>query len=97
MSTLLDQLSAREAQLKLQEDDGSSPIGSTDWSGWIEEIESHASALGGKLLFVPDEKLDVVLALLGENELGAEFISGLDPSNPPEVNDPWRGLLGDCE
>ena len=65
-------------------------------------INSTPKGLKGELLFIPQEKLNAVLAVLADNNLpstGAPTSpsqTGKEQSNPL-TDDPWQGLLGENE
>ena len=72
----------------------------------LDTLELVAKGLKSKLLLVPQEKLNAVLAVLDDDTLSHSGPSNGVPTKPsktgveqsnPLADDPWQGLLGENE
>lgn len=59
----------------------------------LDTLELVAKGLKGQVVFIPQEKLDEVMALLSQQEKPTQQ----DEKMPSLADDPWQGLLGDSE
>ena len=107
MQSLLEQIKKRRKELALKQHDMMLRVGisrqqyqrlESKGNPRLDTLELIAKGLKSELLFIPQEKLNAVLAVLAENSK-----KSIEPYQPTQENkksladDPWQGLLGDDE
>jgi transcriptional regulator with XRE-family HTH domain len=102
MNSLLEQIKKRRIALELKQHDMMLRIGmsrqqyqrlESKGNPRLDTLELIAKGLKSELLFIPQEKLTVVLAVLND-----DITASIDSQNKKPLNeDPWQGLLGDTE
>jgi len=107
MQSLLEQIKKRRKELAFKQHDMMLRVGisrqqyqrlESKGNPRLDTLELIAKGLKSELLFIPQEKLNAVLAILVENST-----KSTEPYQPTKENkkslndDPWQGLLGDDE
>jgi transcriptional regulator with XRE-family HTH domain len=107
---LLDQLKQRREQLGLRQEDMELRIGmkrqqyqrlESDGNPRLSTLDLVAQGLEGEILFIPQERLRDVLAVLQQAQGGQSQATGphttlsgpTAPNDVPEIDDPWAGIL----
>ncbi len=105
MNSLLEQIKKRRIALELKQHDMMLRVGmsrqqyqrlESKGNPRLDTLELVAMGLKSELLLIPQEKLNAVLAVLGEeattptdqNQIAKEKSKSL-------IDDPWQGLLGE--
>jgi len=111
MNSLLEQIKKRRIALKLKQHDMMLRVGisrqqyqrlESKGNPRLDTLELVAKGLKSELLLIPQEKLNTVLAVLGDDnpsstgEPTKPSQTGKEQSNPL-ADDPWQGLLGENE
>ena len=102
MNSLLKQIKKRRLELALKQHDMMMRVGmsrqqyqrlESKGNPRLDTLELIAKGLKSELLFIPQEKLAAVLALLDD-----DTTASIDSQSKKPLNeDPWQGLLGDTE
>lgn len=111
INTILHQIKQRRLILGLKQSDMMLRIGvsrqqyqrlESKGNPRLDTLELIAKGLNSELMFIPNEKLGAVMALLEQesSELGKGHASQMNKSAKEDakksfLNDPWQGLLGD--
>ncbi len=102
MDSLLKQIKKRRLELALKQHDMMMRVGmsrqqyqrlESKGNPRLDTLELIAKGLKGELLFIPQEKLTAVLAVLDDDTTASSDNQNKKPLN----EDPWQGLLGDTE
>ena len=111
MDSLLKQIKTRRQALELKQHDMMSRVGisrqqyqrlESKGNPRLDTLELVAKGLRSKLLLIPQEKLNDVLAILSDEHLPSiqanpdQSQAGTDIKNAL-ADDPWHGLLGEYE
>ena len=115
MNSLLEQIKNRRIALKFKQHDMMLRVGisrqqyqrlESKGNPRLDTLELVAKGLQSKVLLIPQEKLNAVLAVLADDTVSPTGPSngastkpsktGKEQSNPL-ADDPWQGLLGDNE
>ncbi len=101
MNSLLKQIKKRRLELAFKQHDMMMRVGmsrqqyqrlESKGNPRLDTLELIAKGLKSELLFIPQEKLATVLAVLDDNT------TAVDTQNKKPLNeDPWQGLPGDTE
>jgi transcriptional regulator with XRE-family HTH domain len=107
MNSLLEQIKKRRIALSLKQHDMMLRVGisrqqyqrlESKGNPRLDTIELIAKGLKSELLLIPQEKLDVVLALLAdESTVSSNTNQSATEKGKSLVDDPWQGLLGENE
>ena len=102
MQSVLEQIKKRRLALALKQHDMMLRVGisrqqyqrlESKGNPRLDTLELIAKGLKSELLFVPQEKLNAVLAMLADESAESGFkVKGHKKSL---ADDPWQGLLGD--
>ncbi len=104
MSQLLTQIKKRRKALALKQHDMLLRVGmsrqqyqrlESKGNPRLDTLELIAKGLNSKLLLVPQEKLNAVMAILASEDAATQ--DHVFPSSDEEMDNPWQGLLGDDE
>jgi len=109
MESLLEQLKKRRTALGLKQKDMMLRVGmsrqqyqqlESKGNPRLDTLELVAKGLKSEILLIPQEKLNLVRAVLADEEISpANFKEGSPDSKSESAlaDDPWKGLLGDEE
>ena len=111
VNSLLEQIKKRRIALALKQHDMMLRVGisrqqyqrlESKGNPRLDTLELIAKGLKSELLFIPQEKLTAVLAVLADDSLSSTGTSN-EPSQSTQekskslTDDPWQGLLGENE
>ena len=111
MNSLLEQIKKRRIALALKQHDMLLRVGmsrqqyqrlESKGNPRLDTLELIAKGLKSELLLIPQEKLNVVLAVLADDTLSSTGVTTMPSQTGQEKNkslidDPWQGLLGENE
>ena len=107
MKVLLDQLKKRRIQLGLKQHDMMLRVGisrqqyqnlESKGNPRLDTLELIAKGLKSEVLLIPQEKLNVVKAVLKGETFGIRPAKASGPKEEKHLSDdPWQDLLGDDE
>ena len=107
MNSLLEQIKKRRIALAMKQNDMMLRVGisrqqyqrlESKGNPRLDTLELVAKGLKSEVMLIPQEKLNAVLAVLGDdNTASTEPSQPAKKKNKPLADDPWQGLLGENE